>query len=106
MTGRSLGQQWEDKTITTQVKTTLTTDSFGNLFFTDVGTHYGVVYLGGIVATPEERAEAERIASRVKGVTRVVNDIVVVPHDSRTTAGMFPGPSPSASAGSTSRATR
>jgi hypothetical protein len=95
MTGRSFGQHWDDKTITSQVKTKLTSDRFGNMFSTDVGTHFGVVYLGGTVATPQDRAEAERIASRVPGVKRVVNDIVVVPRDG-TVAGT-PGPSPAAS---------
>ena len=82
LTGRSFGQHVDDKRITGQVKSKLTSESFGNLFSTSVGTHFGVVYLGGTVATPEERAEAERIASRAAGVKRVVNDIVVVPGES------------------------
>ena len=83
LTGRSFGQQWDDKTITSQVKTKLITESFHNTFSTDVGTHYGVVYLGGTAHTPEARAEAERIASRVKGVQRVVNNIVIVPREGK-----------------------
>jgi hypothetical protein len=101
LTGRSFGQQWDDKTITSQVKSKLTTESFGNLFSTSVGTHYGVVYLEGIVSTPEQRAEAERIASRVSGVKRVVNDIVVVPRDAKV-AGTPTGSSPAASPASPS----
>ncbi len=100
MTGRSFVQHVDDKTITSQVKTKLTTDKFVHLFSTGVGTHYGVVHLSGNVATPAERAEAERIASRVNGVKRVVNDIVVVPRDSRTPG--TPGSSPAASPASTS----
>jgi hypothetical protein len=101
LTGRSFGQQWDDKTITSQVKSKLTTERFGNLFSTDVGTQYGVVFLSGTVGTPEQRAEAERIASRVNGVKRVVNDIVVVPRDAKV-AGTPAGPGPAASPASPS----
>lgn len=100
MTGRSFSQHVDDKTITGQVKTKLTTDKFVHLFSTGVGTHYGVVHLSGNVATPAERAEAERIASRVNGVKRVVNDIVIVPRDSKMAGTPSPAASP-ASASST-----
>lgn len=103
VTGRSFGQQVNDKTITGQVKSKLTSDRFVNPFSTSVGTHYGVVYLGGTVNTPEQRAEAERIASRVSGVKRVVNDIAVVPRDSKE-AGK-PGGSASASGPASASAT-
>jgi hypothetical protein len=105
LTGRSFGQHWDDKTITAQVKTRLSTDRSRNLFSTGVGTQYGVVHLTGNVATPEERAEAERIAGRVKGVKGVVNDIVVVPRDGRM-AGTPVGPNPAASPTSTPGTTR
>jgi hypothetical protein len=94
MTGRSLGQQVDDKSTTAQVKTKLTSSTFGNLFSTDVGTHYGVVRLGGSVATAEQKAEAERLARGVAGVRRVQNDIVVVPRDQ--TAAVTPGTAPPA----------
>ncbi len=81
MTGRSFGQQWDDKTISSQVKTKLMTDRFTNLFSTGVGTQFGVVRLTGTVQTPEQKAEAERIAGRVAGVKGVKNEIVVVPRD-------------------------
>lgn len=58
MTGRSFGQQVDDKTTTAQVKTKLITERFANMFSTDVGTNFGVVHLGGTVSTPEQRAEA------------------------------------------------
>jgi osmotically-inducible protein OsmY len=87
MTGRSFSRHIDDAAITGQVKSKLTTESFGNLFSTSVDTHHGVVYLGGTVATPEQRTEAERIAGRVSGVERVVNDIVVVPRDVKTAGG-------------------
>lgn len=97
-TGRSFGQQVDDKTTTAQVKTKLITERFSNLFSTDVGTNFGVVHLGGTVQTPEQRAEAERIASRTTGVKRVVNQIVVVPRD-QATAKAGDGASPAASPG-------
>jgi hyperosmotically inducible protein len=80
-TGRSFGQQWDDKTISTQVKMKLTTDRGLNLFSTGVGTQFGIVRLTGTVQTPEQRAEAERIAGRVAGVRGIKNEIVVVPKD-------------------------
>jgi hypothetical protein len=97
LTGRSFGQQIDDKTISSQVKTKLTTDRFVHLFSTGVGTHFGIVRLSGNVATADERAEAERIAMRVQGVKGVVNDILVIPRDGRMTgtAGSMPAASPS-----------
>jgi hypothetical protein len=83
MTGRSFGQQWDDKVITSQVKTRLTTESFRNLFSTGVGTQFGVVHLTGNVHTDAQRAEAGRIASRVTGVREVRNDLVVVPRNGK-----------------------
>jgi osmotically-inducible protein OsmY len=100
MTGRSFGQQIDDKTISSQVKAKVTTDKFVHLFSTGVGTHFGIVRLSGNVGTADERVEAERIASRVQGVKGVVNDILVVPRDGRMT-GTAGSPSPAASPGST-----
>jgi hyperosmotically inducible protein len=80
-TGRSFGQQWDDKVISTQVKTKLTTDRAANFISTGVGTQFGVVRLTGTVHTPEQRAEAERIAGNVAGVRGVKNEILVVPKD-------------------------
>jgi cold shock CspA family protein len=79
LTGRSVGQQIDDKVISTQVKTKLSAERAGNLISTGVGTQYGVVRLTGTVHTPEQKSEAERIASRVAGVRGVKNEIVVVP---------------------------
>jgi hyperosmotically inducible protein len=94
-TGRSFGQHWDDKTITTQVKTRLTADTFRNLFSTGVGTQFGVVYLTGNVATEEQRAEAGRIASRVAGVREVRNELVVVPRHTTGPQGTAAAPSAS-----------
>jgi hypothetical protein len=101
LTGRSFGQQWDDKTISSQVKAKLTTDRFVHLFSTGVGTHYGIVRLSGNVGTPDERAEAERIASRVTGVKGVINDIVIVPRDARMAGTPEPAASPLSTTGPT-----
>jgi hypothetical protein len=84
MTGRSFGQQWDDKVVTAHVKTKLTGERFGNLFSTGVGTQFGVVHLTGNVRSEDDRMEAERIASRVVGVREVRNDLVVVQRHDRT----------------------
>jgi cold shock CspA family protein len=96
LTGRSVGQQIDDKVVTTQVKTKLTLERANNLISTGVGTQFGVVKLTGTVHTPEQKAEAERIASRVAGVRGVQNDIVVMP-TSRQTAKAAPAGAPAAS---------
>ena len=99
-TGRSFGQQWDDKVISTQVKTKLMTDRFNNLFSTGVGTQFGIVRLTGTTQTPEQRSEAERIAGNVAGVKGVRNEILVVPKDeglrTQRTAATY-GPAPAAS---------
>jgi hypothetical protein len=96
LTGRSFGQQWDDKTISSQVKTKMMFEKFGSVFSTGVGTHFGVVRLTGNVATPEQKAEAERIASRVAGVKRVENDLLVVPRNGTvaSSGGSQPAASP------------
>jgi hyperosmotically inducible periplasmic protein len=76
-TGRSFGQQIDDKVISSQVKMKLTSGRAGSLFSTGVGTHLGVVRLTGTVETAEQRAQAESIAAQTPGVRSVVNDIVV-----------------------------
>jgi hypothetical protein len=82
-TGRSFGQQVDDKLITAHVKTKLTGEHFRNLFSTGVGTQFGVVHLTGNVETEAQRAEAGRIASRVAGVQGVKNDLLIVPRNGK-----------------------
>lgn len=89
-TGRSFGQQWDDKSVTAQVKTKLTLEQFRNLFSTSVGTQFGVVHLTGNVESEAQKAEAERIASRVTGVRQVKNDMVVVPRNGKTAKATTP----------------
>lgn len=78
MTGETLGQNIDDTNITAAVKTKLATgDKASTLTRIDVDTVRGVVHLGGVVATDQDRARAEQIASQVGGVKRVVNDLQV-----------------------------
>ncbi len=96
-TGRSLGQQIDDKLISSQVKAKLTTDRALNLISTGVGTQFGVVRLTGTVQTPDQKTEAERIALRVAGVRGVNNEILVVPKDQRTAKAAEPATAASGS---------
>jgi len=84
MTGRSVGQQVDDKVISTQVLSKLMLDKFSSLFSAGVGTQYGVVHLTGNVGTEAQKIEAERIAGRVAGVKSVRNELIVVPRDTKT----------------------
>jgi hypothetical protein len=100
-TGRSVGQQIDDKWISSQIKSKVTADQGGSLFSTGVGTHYGVVHLSGNVGTEQQRAAIEQIARGVPGVKRVDNGIVVVPRDGKSqpvTAARQPAASPAATA--------
>jgi len=76
-TGRSFGQQIDDKVISSQVKMKLMSGRPTSLFRTGVGTHLGVVRLTGTVETADQRAQAESIAAQTPGVRSVVNDIIV-----------------------------
>ena len=69
----------EDATITTKVKTKLTTDRVKNLVSVNVDTTDGVVHLKGTVPHEQAKAEAERLAKDTNGVVSVTNDIKVSP---------------------------
>jgi hypothetical protein len=97
MTGRSMGQQIDDKVISTQVKTKLMVDKFSQLFSTGVGTQFGVVHLTGNVGTEAHKAEAERIASRVAGVKGVNNELIVVPRGGKSEQAAADGAGPAGS---------
>jgi hyperosmotically inducible protein len=78
-TGKSLGQNIDDKTITTTVKSKLVADRAKNLVSVDVDTNQGTVYLTGNVATAQQKADAEQITRSVEGVRNVVNNLQVTP---------------------------
>jgi hyperosmotically inducible periplasmic protein len=77
MTGESLGQNIDDTTITTTVKSKLALEKVNSLTRVGVDTVKGVVHLTGIVENPELRQRAESVARGVGGVRDVVNNLQV-----------------------------
>jgi osmotically-inducible protein OsmY len=72
-----VGAYVDDATVTTQVKTKLAEDATVSAGAISVETLKGVVQLSGFAKSANEKAQAERLARSVKGVTSVRNDIVV-----------------------------
>jgi len=77
MTGKTAGRNVDDATITGSVKSKLAADKISSLTRVDVDTNNGVVSLNGVVESAEQKARAQEIASRVDGVSRVVNNLQV-----------------------------
>jgi len=77
MTGETLGQNIDDTTITTTVKSKLAAEKGSTLTRVSVDTSRGVVQLSGVVATPADKALAERVARSVGGVKNVVNNLQI-----------------------------
>jgi osmotically-inducible protein OsmY len=68
-----------DDEITDQVMVKLSVDpDVGGVKF-DITVHQGAVTLKGKVRTDKQKVKAEKVAKKVKGVTSVVNDLVVTP---------------------------
>ena len=65
------------------VKAKLSADRFSNLLNVDVNVTNGVVTLAGEVPNAQVKAEAEREARSVSGVTRVINNLQVKAPPSR-----------------------
>jgi hyperosmotically inducible periplasmic protein len=77
MTGKTAGQNVDDATLTSSVKTKLATDKLSSLTRVDVDTNNGTVYLNGVVESADQRARAQELASQVNGVNKVVNNLQV-----------------------------
>ena len=77
LTGATLGENIDDGTLTSYVKTKLAEDRLVTLTRVGVETNNGVVYLTGEVETAEQRSHIGSLASQVKGVKRVVNNLQV-----------------------------
>ena len=77
ITGETLGQNIDDTTITTTVKTRLAAEKGSTLTRVQVDTNRGVVQLSGVVDTSADRTKAEEVARRVGGVKNVVNNLQV-----------------------------
>lgn len=71
----STGEYIDDSVITTKVKTAILNDS--TLKFTEINveTFKGVVQLSGFVSSQADIKKATEVASQVKGVESVKNDI-------------------------------
>ena len=76
-TGRSIGENIDDKTILASVKTKLVAEKPSNLTRVDVDVTNGTVYLNGSVDSAEQKTRAEQLAQSVKGVKSVVNNLQV-----------------------------
>ena len=77
MTGKTVGENVDDATITSEVKAKLAAEKISTLTKIGVDTERRTVYLTGTVDTPEMRAKAEEIARGVKHVAGVVNNLTV-----------------------------
>ena len=75
---RSMGQVIDDTTITTEIKAKLTADTLSNLTKIGVNTRDGVVTLTGDVDSLERKARAAQIASSIRGVRQVVDNVQVL----------------------------
>ena len=77
LTGETLGENVDDTTITTTVKTRLAQEKGSTLTRVQVDTNRGVVQLSGIVDSSADRTRAEEVTRRVGGVKKVVNNLQV-----------------------------
>jgi hyperosmotically inducible protein len=77
LTGATMGENIDDATLTSYVKTRLAEDKLVTLTRVGVETNNGVVYLTGEVETAEQRSHIGSLASQVKGVKGVVNNLQV-----------------------------
>jgi hyperosmotically inducible periplasmic protein len=78
MTGETMGQNIDDGTLTSYVKTKLASDKLVTLTRVGVETNNGIVYLTGEVETAEQKSRIGSLASEVKGVKKVVNNLQVI----------------------------
>ena len=77
MTGRTVGQNIDDATLTGSVKTKLAGDKISSLARVDVDSTGGVVSLNGVVESADQRARAQELASQVSGVKKLINNLQV-----------------------------
>ena len=73
----STGEYVDDSVITTKVKSLLAKDDFLKSFQISVETYKGIVQLSGFVNSRQAVDKANQIASSVKGVKSVKNDLIV-----------------------------
>lgn len=73
-----MGENIDDGTLTSYVKTKLASDKLVSLTRVGVETNNGIVYLTGEVQTAEQKSHSGSLASQVKGVKQVVNNLQVI----------------------------
>lgn len=73
------GKPVSDDLLMDQVRVRLANDAEVGGVAIAVEVHQGAVTLKGKVRSDKQRSKAEKIAKRVKGVTSVVNQLVVSP---------------------------
>ncbi|MEO5734739.1 MAG: BON domain-containing protein [Rubrivivax sp.] len=76
---QSTGAYFDDSVLTTEVKAKMVADKTVDAAAIGVDTLNGTVMLSGFAKSSTERNMAEKIASNVKGVKSVKNQIVVRP---------------------------
>ena len=76
---RSTGAYIDDKAISTRVKTALFRDPLVSGFDVHVETFRGDVMLSGFVDSPDQKMRAAQVASAVKGVHSVTDNLEVKP---------------------------
>ncbi|MBN2439638.1 MAG: BON domain-containing protein [Deltaproteobacteria bacterium] len=76
-TRESTGEYVDDSVITTKVKSLLAQDDFLKSFQISVETYQGAVQLSGFVNSQQAINKAGEIASSVKGVKSIKNDLIV-----------------------------
>lgn len=77
MTGKTLGENSDDASITAAVRWKLARDKAATLTSSDVDTNWGTVYLSGTVGSAAMKRRAVELAREVKGVHEVVDNIKV-----------------------------
>ena len=75
------GEYVDDATITTQVKAAFVADKQVSAMQVNVETMQGVVQLSGFVHSKDSELRALQLASKVKGVKAVKDNIVVNPNN-------------------------
>lgn len=82
-TSRSTGQTLDDAAVTTRVKTAIAqNESLGQALAINIDTYRGVVSLSGFVDNKQQVNEAARVAMRVAGVEKVINNLQIKPQAS------------------------
>lgn len=76
-TRESAGEYVDDSAITVKVKSAFVKDPVVKAIDVKVETYKGIVQLSGFVNSEAEKAQAERVATAVPGVTSVKNNIAV-----------------------------